>query len=131
MSSNKMNSKTKMIIDVFKNLEAFKLSCKITIITNMDYIKSNPKTNKLLVLNNCTMGCLESIETCDLCQYFIASKSHSMKKTIGFTISILKDCIECCSKTRFDPTLKEVNVETTAKQCKILIRALNNLRKHL
>ena len=40
---NEMNNKTKTIMDVFKHMEACKLSCKITIITNMDYIKSNNK----------------------------------------------------------------------------------------
>ena len=126
---NVMNFKTKMIMDVFKNLEAYKLSCKITIITNMDYIKSNKKTNKLNILNHCTMSCLECIETIDLCQYFIASKSISMVKAIIFTTNILKHCIECCSKTGFDPVLKEVNVDTTIRQCKILIRSLNKLKK--
>ena len=66
-----MDSKTKIIIDVFKNIEAYKLSCKITIITNMDYIKANKTTSKINVLNHCTMSCLECIETIDLCQYFI------------------------------------------------------------
>ena len=126
-----MNSKTKIIMDVFKNLEAFKLSCKITIITNMDYIKLNNKTNKINTINNCTMTCLECIETCDLCQYFVASKSSSVKKTIAFTISILKDCISACSKTGFDKVLKEVNIDTTSRQCKILIKTLGELKKHM
>lgn len=126
-----LNNKTKIIMDVFKNLEAFKLSCKVTIITNMDYIKENKniKSSKLNLLNKCTMSCLECIEVCDLCQYFIASKSMSMKKTIIYTITILKCCIDCCSKTNFDSRLKEVNVETTTKQCNILIKSLNKLRK--
>tara|TARA_B100001287_G_C22370527_1_gene384066 strand:- start:1 stop:381 length:381 start_codon:yes stop_codon:yes gene_type:complete len=126
-----MNTNTKIIMDVFKNLEAYKLSCKITIITNMDYIKHNNKTSKLNALNNCTMACLESIEVCDLCQYFIASKSSSMDSTIKYTISILKNTIELCSKTGFDTRLKEVNIQTTSKQCKLLIKALTKLRKHL
>lgn len=131
IQENTMNIKTKTIMDVFKHIEAYKLSCKITIITNMDYIKSNNKTNKLNILNNCTMACLECIEVCDLCQYFIASKSSSMKKTIAFTISILKKCIDCCAKTKFDTILKEINIETTSKQCKILIKVLNKLVVHL
>ncbi len=128
---DKMNQKTKIIMDVFKNLEAFKLSCKITIITNMDYIKLNTKTSKINTLNQCTMSCLESIETCDLCQYFITPKSQWMKKGMKCTMSILKNNIECCSKTGFHPSLKEVNIETTARQCKLLIKSLNNLKKHL
>ena len=131
MSDKYMNTKTKVLMDIFKNIEAYKLSCKITIITNMDYIKSNSKTNKINVLNQCTMSCLECIEVCDLCQYFIASKSISMKKAIVFTTSILKCCIECCSKTGFDPMLKEVNIDTTIRQCKKLMKSLNTLKKHL
>ena len=75
----------------------------------------NIKSSRLNILNQCTMSCLECIEVCDLCQYFIASKSMSMSKTIIYTITILKCCIDCCRKTNFDSRLKEVNIETTTK----------------
>ena len=84
----------KKVSELFEKLEDTKLCCKLSILECMNFIKHTQDRNKLNKLSNCVTSCLETIEVCDLCQYFIASKSSNNVKCINFTIQVLKSCID-------------------------------------
>ena len=126
---NKRTNIIKTTMKVFKELENVKLCCKVSIIDNMNYIKENNDNSKdVKNISDCTMSCLECIEMCDVCQYFIASKSTNIDKCISFMIVVLNTCIKSCKKADCNPHLKQVNINTTAKQCQIFIKSLRNLK---
>jgi hypothetical protein len=113
-----------IILRTFKELEDFKICCKVSILEciNSKYI------NKL---TSCMKVCLESIEAVDVCQYFIASKSKNTVQCIAFVVSVLKNCIKECNKASYDSHLKKINRDTTAKAATVFMNSLLKIKKSL
>jgi hypothetical protein len=76
-------------------------------------------------------SCLESIEAVDVCQYFIASKSTNARQCITFVISVLKKCIQECSKASFDAHLTKINKYTTLKAAEVFMKSLLKIKEQL
>lgn len=117
MPKNNINN----IIKIYKELEDCKICCKVSIIESLN----SKYVNKL---TNCIKSCLECIEACDVCQYFIASNSKNMKQCITFTIAVLKTCILECNKSTYDSHLKKVHKDTTSKKCMEFLKSLQKLK---
>jgi len=78
-----------LVITCFHRIEDCKIHCRVTIIENMNQVDVNKNIT-------CIKACLECIETCDLLQYIIASKSPNTSICIDFTLKVLKYCmVEC------------------------------------
>ena len=117
------NNNYDLTLQTFKALEDFKICCKVSIIECMNSVHLNK-------LRKCMKLCLESIEAVDICQYFIASKSINAKQCITFVSSVIKKCINECSKTSFDKHLKKVNKDTTAKAGKVFLQLLEKIKNN-
>ena len=113
-----------LTLRTFKQLEDFKVCCKVSIIEcmNSKYINR---------LTKCMKCCLESIEAIDVCQYFIASNSPNAKQCITFVSSVVKRCIRECEKATYDAHLIKVNKKTTAKAGSIFLSSLIKIKNKL
>lgn len=107
-----------LLIKTFEILDKTKETCKVTISQCM-FLNDLNQTNSLI------RSCMETMDTCDLCKFFIINKSPNMKNCVNFTIKVLKTQQEECLKLSNDKRCKNM-VEFCEKVVK---ESLNSLKK--
>lgn len=118
---NKVSLKLEnLMFSIFENIDFCKQSCKVFIIFSIN-------SDNLLEYRKLIISCNEVIETLDLLQYLLASKSKFSKRICTFSISVLKNCTNIINNSK-----KQNDISNTTKQsCNNTILILQKLKKYL
>ena len=98
-----------LLLKSFDHLDKLKEVCKIAISQCMH-------SSDLNKANNLIRACMETMDTSDLCRFFIINKSPNTKYCVSFTLKVLNTCDNECKKLFDDESCKDM-----AKFCHKLI----------
>ena len=108
-----------LLLKSFDYLDKVKEACKVTISQCM-------QSEDLNRANSLIRSCMETMDTSDLCKFFIINKSPNTKNCVAFTLKVLKTNEKECEKLFNDKTCKDM-----AKFCHKLIKETNDILQKL
>lgn len=91
----------KYLLKSFDQLDKTKETCKVTISQCIQLPNNN-------LGNNIIRSCLETMDTTDLCKFFIINRSPNIKSCINFTCKVLKTNMNECKKIGEDSSCKNM-----------------------
>lgn len=111
------SAKTKVEKSIVKILESCISTKQYAQITLVQATHASDVNKTIGVIHSC----MELIETCNLCIYFVTSNSPLIKSCLKFTTDVLKNTIKECEK------LKKIKLYTDIEnQCSISCAKLHN-----
>ena len=108
----------KELIKSFDLLDKTKDACKV-VISQSTQVPDVNSTNALI------RSSMETMDTCDLCKFFVINRSPNTKTAIIFAIKVLKNTLKETKKCKEHPYCKDIS-----KYCyKTTNETLNHLEK--
>ncbi len=108
----------KTLIKSFDLLDKTKDACKVA-------ISQSTQVPDLNVTNGLIRSSMETMDTCDLCKFFIVNRSPNTKNMVDLTMKILKTMMKEADKLKNDPYCKDISKYC----CKTANQTYNHLYK--